>query len=701
MGNQSSAAVVGFLYSLWVMGPKPLNPKNVGWLTPDAAQHQIAWELYRQDPNLHWPITFTDRIGYPQGESVSLLDPDPLIAVVLKPFSRFLPEPMQYQGPEVVAICVLQLFFALVLFRVLLGSDALAVILPSLFFLIAPPLAWRFVGHYAMDNHWLILASLLVFCLAQRKTPGTISRFLVWAMILEALAVAINPYLTLQIMMLLGATIISLIWQRRLTIPRAVGIVTVLGLTGYLVASTFGLIIHGGRGYAAGGYRSFSLNLLGLLDPQEQGSILLPRLPRIFLQYEGYNYLGLGAILLVLVAASLLFLRRREFPKLQIRVMLPLLAACLLLTALALSTKVTFGTLTLLDLDPQEKLTPYLGALRASGRLFWTSYYVLLGSALATIFLCLRRSWAIALTSCALLVQLIDTGGLRRWIHSEVNQPHYSPLRSPVWSKLGAVHKNLMIMPPWQCGNGASSPGGALGFETFGYLAAAQRMRINSYYAARYTEINKDKQCGDAVANLSQRPLSPDSAYVVTPLLAEQIAEGPTGPGKCHNVDHFILCSAKTDFGLSPTLASPLEQLKDAIVDPGFEDRDLSAWARWLEVKATVSHDHPHSGTDSLAESGDAGSVYQDVTGLEAGHTYTVSAWVSALSGGTATAQIAVYDPTANVATFSALADPTPEWHLVEDSVAVSAPGTLRIHLFRNKGTGTIFWDDVRIYRAR
>ena len=108
-----------------------------------------------------------------------------------------------------------------------------------------------------------------------------------------------------------------------------------------------------------------------------------------------------------------------------------------------------------------------------------------------------------------------------------------------------------MVLPAWQC-SGNSSPGQWDGFRIFGFLAVAQKMRTNSYFSARYTQVNSDFHCKQAIAALSEQPLSPDTAYVVTPALAAVIARGPTGPGKCHVVDSFILCSSKTDFGLPP-----------------------------------------------------------------------------------------------------------------------------------------------------
>src|ERR1700730_6891862 len=101
------ALIAGMLYALVVLGPRPLNPRNIDWIPYDPAYHYIGWELFRQDPKAHWPITPTDRLGYPEGESAALTDLTPLLAVVLKPLSPLLPEPMQYFGIEAVLACAL------------------------------------------------------------------------------------------------------------------------------------------------------------------------------------------------------------------------------------------------------------------------------------------------------------------------------------------------------------------------------------------------------------------------------------------------------------------------------------------------------------------------------------------------------------------------------------------------------------------
>ena len=102
---------LGFCTALLVMGREPLNPRNIDWLGEDGSHHYIGWELLRQDPHWHWPLMYTNRFGYPVGESVALVDVNPWMALPFKMFSPLLPEPFQYFGIEaVLCLCPPVLF---------------------------------------------------------------------------------------------------------------------------------------------------------------------------------------------------------------------------------------------------------------------------------------------------------------------------------------------------------------------------------------------------------------------------------------------------------------------------------------------------------------------------------------------------------------------------------------------------------------
>jgi hypothetical protein len=138
------------------------------------------------------------------------------------------------------------------------------------------------------------------------------------------------------------------------------------------------------------------------------------------------------------------------------------------------------------------------------------------------------------------------------------------------------------------------------------------------------------------------------------------------------------------------------------VTNGGFENGSMEPWAPFQSVQAALAGNQVHGGKFSLAESVAKGSVYQDVKGFAPAVAYTISAWVSGSPDATATAQIAVYDAGSNIASFSNTLNPTANWQLLkfEFKLSAAAQGSARIHLVRNDGTGTIFWDDVQIART-
>jgi hypothetical protein len=481
------------------------------------------------------------------------MDPNPLLLLLLKPLSPLLPTPFQYLGIAALIAASLQFFFAARLFRLLLGRHVLGVLLPSVFFLTAPPLTWRFLGHFALANHWLLVAALCLFLLFQQKADTKVYKLVLFSGLLGGVAVGINAYLALMVLVLMGVGVLTACWRHLLSFKAACAVFTATGVAGLVSALALGFIRSDG-GYASGGYREYSMNLLAPIDPGAFGALFLPSLPHFTPnQYEGYNYLGAGVLILAVILLPSLW--RRHGRRLTAAEVVPLAMGCLLLTALAVSTRVSVGSVLVADIDPHETLSRYLGVFRASGRLFWGPYYVILTAVLAAAFTLWRPRTAAVLMTVALVVQLVDTLPLRRVVWQEGNKSFPLPFHAPQWSSLGREHANLLVHPAWQCG--ADTPGGQDSYRIFGLLAVSQRMRTNSYYAARYSAASIDYHCNHAVRDLLEKPLSPDSAYVVSPAVARTIAAGPTGPSACHTLDGFIVCSTKTDFGLGP--GPPLE----------------------------------------------------------------------------------------------------------------------------------------------
>ena len=111
------AIALGIGNALLLLGPEPLDPRYIEWIYGDNATYYMGWALYRQDHHLTFPLAFTERIGYPVGASIAMMDAIPLLAIVLRPLSPLLSDPFQYLGLYTLLCFVLQAYFGFSLCR--------------------------------------------------------------------------------------------------------------------------------------------------------------------------------------------------------------------------------------------------------------------------------------------------------------------------------------------------------------------------------------------------------------------------------------------------------------------------------------------------------------------------------------------------------------------------------------------------------
>ena len=363
------AALVGAVAFIASIGPWNVHPTNIDWLMhADYRLHFLGWHLYRASP-WTWPIGATPLHIWPIGSSVGLTDSIPAVAFLFKPFDALLPPIFQFIGLWFTASYALQGVFGALLMQIATRRPVLQ-FLGAVLFILSPPLIFR-LPHAALTAHWLVLAALWLSLKEGADTP-TLRRASAWAL-LAALTAAIQPYILLMIVGLMGAAYL----RQALAAPRRLVTIAAhaaLGLTASWIAlwQSGSFMVDADAGLSIGGFGEWSANLLTFIMPTEGLSLLAPgpiatARPT---QYQGYAYLGAGTLLLgLLVLAGGVTSRRSPGWTRGIRPHLPLLLALLVLAVMAFGQPVTFGPRVLFTYD--GSWWGPLKIFRTNGRMIW------------------------------------------------------------------------------------------------------------------------------------------------------------------------------------------------------------------------------------------------------------------------------------------------------------------------------------------
>lgn len=511
-------ALLGAAFFFWLYGFAIVRPTNIAWLLHgDPAQHYLGWAFFRFSP-WQWPLGRIAGFGLPAGTTLVFTDSIPLLALLFKPFSAWLPAgDWQYMGGWMALCYTLQGALAAALLR-RLGLDARQSLLGAGLLLLSPVLMLRAYGHEALMAQWLILAALLRYHAGWRGG--------VWLALL-ATAVLIHPYLFAMILPLATAAAWRARSQERNASSARLVVAAVVGvLVIGLVMAAAGYFTKPPGQLSDQGFGDYSANLLTWFDPMDwQGflrhygrpaagsgewSRLLPALGQVGDgQYEGFAYLGAGVLALALLA--LILTLRRVFFAVASRsptaTFKPLLVVALLLAVYSLSTRITFGAHTLIDIRQPHWLSALTGIFRASGRFVWPLTYLLITAAIVTIARALPTRWATGLLLGALLLQGADLGDklqeFRR--HFREPQPYVSPLADPAWSEdLAGVRRLVVMTDQWQGDT----------WLPFALLAARHGLATNAAYLARDDVAGRQRWLGEQRRRVDAGRPDPETLYV-------------------------------------------------------------------------------------------------------------------------------------------------------------------------------------------
>lgn len=394
-GTFAIGGLIGLAFFALFYGLVVVNPFNTDWIwhsvTHDTAQHFIGWEFFRADST----GGIINGLAYPHGLAITFMDSIPLLAFIFKPLAGLLPANFQYFGLWALGCYILMGGLAAILvsriwLRIFRRPETssntwqiLFVAAGSLLFVLSPILMARTLYHPALAGQWLILWTFIFVWDAPRRHQSN-WKFAAEQCLILVLAVLIHPYF----MPMLGAMmLVALIrsWRpvngyyanaKQFIIKGILPIITT-GIAFYMVGG-----FTMGTGSEVHDLEEKGFNLLSFVNPS--GYSVIPAFPNRSSSPETMMWLGLGIIIMALMAAVLWIGRYRESLTHLKQLWLQHKARHILMLAVgigllifALGPRIDLGPITILQYPVPAKIYDIWSAFRAAAREAWPFYYAL------------------------------------------------------------------------------------------------------------------------------------------------------------------------------------------------------------------------------------------------------------------------------------------------------------------------------------
>lgn len=448
--------LLGFLVFFFVCGWTILDPTNLAFLqSGDPAQHYLGWAFYRRS-EINFPLGLNPLYGLEIGSSIVFSDSIPLIAIPLRFFNNYLPQPFQYFGLYILIIFLFQGYFAWKLAGIIVKrgdfQGAVIRLLVVALFLFSPPLLWRLTQHIALASHFLILAAIY---LTLKPLPEFRTRN--WLLLLS-LAALIHFYIFVMVAMIFLATLLDnqfglsslrlrfVFWNLFVT-------AIVLGILMWQAGYFVGTSVLNTKWYGLG-----NLNLLALFDsngwsavlpdiPQTMGALNPKYLPgRVF---DGFNYFGLGYLVLWIFAIPGLK-NWKLIIELTRKHRYFVICVCLMML-FAITNQVSIGPHNFF-IDIPEVVLKYAELLRSPARMFWPMFYALVFLAIYINIHYYSSRMLMLIFFGALLLQMVDISPGLRKLHYQYSVAKISQIQTNLkhsfWDQAALRYKNIIEVQP-------------------------------------------------------------------------------------------------------------------------------------------------------------------------------------------------------------------------------------------------------------
>ena len=467
----------GFLLGTSSFWKNPRGLNQYSWADISTA---LSGYYYFTRDTWQLPLFQVSKLGAPAGTNIIFTDSIPWVALAGRLVFRATGMAVNLYGVW-TACCFLASAAAMTALTARLGQRSLAAGgMATIAGLCMPALLARW-GHMSMMAQFEIVLAL-IFYLNHRRCDGP-WRFFAHAALLMWLALWTHTYIFVMVSTIVLTTLAQATRNRSQGGKSTAGILSGLILfIGTLIALSGHMQTHGNLG--AEGVGIFSMNLLSPFLPQRSG--LYPLFRDVVAdgtggQYEGFSYLGIGVLMLLLMSLPWQVQKLRQ----ALREHPWLFGLFVGLTLFALSNVIYLGPLQLLRIPLPDGILQFASMFRATGRFFWPVMYLLAALAIIGPLAFYGRRGALLLL-VALPLQWVDTEPLRREFAARVQVPEKSHIDPDSWEAVMGRHSSVRVLPQFFCLAARRGWNSEVAVQ-LQLLAALADRPINTVYTARQT----------------------------------------------------------------------------------------------------------------------------------------------------------------------------------------------------------------------
>ncbi|WP_445714517.1 DUF6311 domain-containing protein [Flavobacterium sp.] len=494
-----------------VYGIETLNPTNINWLMSvyhDWGQHYLGWAYFREE-SWNYPIGDIQNYNYPAGTNIGLTDSIPILAIFFKFFKFLLPEDFQYFGIWLLLCFFLNGLFSFKILKLYFKDSKVILFLCTIFLIVNPILIYRGM-HPALCGHWLIIASMYNYLLNSNSI--NVEKINKNQIIILLLSAGINPYLFL---MVVGFNFIipfkhfyydKTVSLRKALITPLVSIIAVL-----LIWVVIGMItFNNDKGLeVVDSYGLYGFNLNNFYNPSGY-SKFLPQLDWTnHHQYEGFAYLGIGVIILIVI--TLVFLVRKKELKLLKNKFIPLILLVIISFIFAITNKISLDSKVIFEYQTLGIIKKIGNIFRASGRFIWIFYYSIF---LATFVIFIRSKISTNLKtvilSLLLIIQIYDISHLISYRNLPKGKYELSKFDKE-WFDIASKFKKIVTYPPFQYD--LLTP---MDYQDLCYIALKSNIPITCGYVARESGSDNVYFANKLNKELAEGRIYNDYLYITT-----------------------------------------------------------------------------------------------------------------------------------------------------------------------------------------